>query len=63
MFDEESLRKKIRKLDKAVWEERVPGPALEVELNQPHGVYLRNNGEIYISDATNHRILKVIKGN
>jgi hypothetical protein len=40
----------------------VPGPALEVELNQPHGVYLRANGEIYISDATNHRILKIVKG-
>jgi DNA-binding beta-propeller fold protein YncE len=39
----------------------VPGPALAVELNQPHGVYLRVNGEIYISDATNRRILKVAK--
>jgi DNA-binding beta-propeller fold protein YncE len=40
----------------------VPGPALEIELNQPHGVYLHSSGDIYISDATNHRILKVVKG-
>lgn len=40
----------------------VPGPALNVELNQPHGVYVRANGDIYISDATNHRILKIAKG-
>jgi hypothetical protein len=40
----------------------VPGSALEVELNQPHGVYLHANGDIYISDASNHRILKLVKG-
>jgi hypothetical protein len=40
----------------------VPGAALEVELNQPHGVYLHANGDIYISDASNHRILKLVKG-
>jgi DNA-binding beta-propeller fold protein YncE len=39
----------------------VPGPALAVEMNQPHGVYVHPNGEIYISDATNRRILKIVK--
>lgn len=39
----------------------VPGPALAIEMNQPHGVYVHPNGEIYISDATNHRILKIEK--
>lgn len=39
----------------------VPGPALAIEMNQPHGVYVHPKGEIYISDATNHRILKIEK--
>ena len=39
----------------------IPGPALEVELNQPHGVYVHKNGDLYISDATNHRILKMVR--
>lgn len=39
----------------------VPGPALAIEMNQPHGVYVHPNGEIYISDATNRRILKIEK--
>ncbi|MCK1519392.1 hypothetical protein [Bradyrhizobium sp. 17] len=29
MFDADSLKRKIRKLNKAVWEERVPGPTLD----------------------------------
>ena len=37
----------------------VGGPALEVELNQPHGVYVHHDGTLYISDSSNHRILKV----
>lgn len=37
----------------------VPGPALSVELNQPHGVYIHPSGDLYISDASNHRILKL----
>ena len=37
----------------------VPGPALEVELNQPHGVYVHASGDLYISDSSNHRILKM----
>ena len=39
----------------------VGGPAIEVELNQPHGVYVHKNGDLYISDATNHRILKIAR--
>jgi NHL repeat len=35
------------------------GSALELELNQPHGVYVHANGDLYISDSTNHRILKI----
>jgi DNA-binding beta-propeller fold protein YncE len=38
----------------------VGGPALEVELNQPHGIYVHKSRDLYISDATNHRILKVV---
>jgi DNA-binding beta-propeller fold protein YncE len=37
----------------------VGGPALEVELNQPHGVYVHKNGNLYVSDSSNHRILKI----
>jgi hypothetical protein len=37
----------------------VGGPALEVELNQPHGVYVHASGDLYISDSSNHRILKI----
>ncbi len=35
------------------------GPPLEVELNQPHGVYVHKDGTLYISDSSNHRVLKV----
>lgn len=35
------------------------GSPLELELNQPHGVYVHANGDLYISDSTNHRILKI----
>ena len=37
----------------------VGGPALEVELNQPHGVYVHASGDLYVSDSSNHRILKI----
>src|SRR6266436_170660 len=37
----------------------VGGPALEVELNQPHGVFVHPSGDLYISDSTNKRILKI----
>jgi hypothetical protein len=39
----------------------VGGPADQVELNQPHGVYVHLSGAIYIADSTNHRILKLEK--
>ncbi|GLR95768.1 hypothetical protein GCM10007858_34050 [Bradyrhizobium liaoningense] len=29
MFDADSLKRKIRRLNKAVWEDRVPGPTLD----------------------------------
>jgi DNA-binding beta-propeller fold protein YncE len=37
----------------------VGGPALAVELNQPHGVYVHASGALYIADSLNHRILKI----
>jgi sugar lactone lactonase YvrE len=37
----------------------VGGPPLEVELNQPHGVYVHSDGSLYISDSSNHRVLKI----
>ena len=37
----------------------VGGSALEAELSQPHGVYVAKDGSLYISDSSNHRILKV----
>jgi len=39
----------------------VPGPALAVELNQPHGVFVHPSGDLYISDSTNKRILKLVR--
>jgi sugar lactone lactonase YvrE len=35
------------------------GSPLEVELNQPHGVYLHRSGELYIVDSSNNRVLKI----
>jgi len=37
------------------------GSPLEVELNQPHGVYVHKDGSLYISDSSNHRVLKLEK--
>jgi len=37
------------------------GPPLEAELNQPHGVYIHKDGTLYISDSSNHRVLKIAK--
>lgn len=37
------------------------GPPLEAELNQPHGVFVHKNGTLYISDSSNHRVLKIEK--
>lgn len=39
----------------------VGGSPLEVELNQPHGVYVHSDGTLYISDSSNNRILKIVK--
>ena len=39
----------------------VPGPALEAELNQPHGVAIGPGGLLYIVDSSNHRILRLEK--
>jgi DNA-binding beta-propeller fold protein YncE len=37
----------------------VGGSPLEVEMNQPHGVYLHRSGELYIVDSSNNRVLKI----
>ena len=39
----------------------VGGSPLEVELNQPHGVYLHASGELYIVDSSNDRVLKIVQ--
>ena len=39
----------------------VPGPALEAELNQPHGVTIGPDGLVYIVDSSNHRVLRLEK--
>lgn len=36
------------------------GPPLDVELNQPHGVFVHPSGEIFISDSTNNRVIKTV---
>jgi sugar lactone lactonase YvrE len=36
------------------------GRPLEVELSQPHGVCVHPDGTLYISDSSNHRVLKVV---
>jgi sugar lactone lactonase YvrE len=39
----------------------VGGPPLEVELNEPHGVWVDAAGTLYIVDSNNHRVLKLVK--
>ena len=39
----------------------VPGPALSVELNQPHGVFVHPSGDLYVTDSLNKRILKIVR--
>jgi DNA-binding beta-propeller fold protein YncE len=40
----------------------VGGDPLKAELNQPHGVAVHpKTGEIYIADATNNRVLKIVR--
>jgi sugar lactone lactonase YvrE len=37
------------------------GPPLSAEFNQPHGVYVHPSGVLYISDSSNHRVVKIVK--
>jgi DNA-binding beta-propeller fold protein YncE len=40
----------------------VGGDPLKAEFNQPHGVIVHpKTGEIYISDASNGRVLKIVR--
>lgn len=39
----------------------IGGPPLDAELSQPHGVYVHRDGTLYISDSSNHRVLKIVK--
>ncbi|MFM1769876.1 MAG: hypothetical protein RJA22_2405 [Verrucomicrobiota bacterium] len=38
----------------------VGGSPLQAELNQPHGVTVHRDGTLYISDASNGRVLKIV---
>jgi DNA-binding beta-propeller fold protein YncE len=37
----------------------VGGPPEKLEMNQPHGVYLDEKGELYICDSMNNRVLRI----
>lgn len=37
----------------------IGGPPLEAELSQPHGVYVHQDGTLYITDSSNHRVLRI----
>lgn len=37
------------------------GPALSVELNFPHGVYVHSDGTLYVVDTYNDRVLKLLR--
>lgn len=39
----------------------VGGPPLQVELNQPHGVTIGPDGELYLVDSGNDRVLKIVR--
>jgi DNA-binding beta-propeller fold protein YncE len=39
----------------------VGGDPLQIEMNQPHGVYVHPSGTLYITDSSNHRILRIEK--
>jgi len=41
--------------------EGVGGDPLKAEFNQPHGVYMHPSGTLYITDSSNHRVLKIVK--
>jgi sugar lactone lactonase YvrE len=38
----------------------VGGPALQVELARPHGVFVDRHGTLYIADSDNHRVLRLV---
>jgi DNA-binding beta-propeller fold protein YncE len=37
------------------------GDPLQAELSQPHGVYVNATGDLYVSDSSNDRVLKISK--
>jgi DNA-binding beta-propeller fold protein YncE len=37
------------------------GPALDVSLNEPHGVYVHPSGTLYVVDSNNHRVFRLEK--
>jgi sugar lactone lactonase YvrE len=37
------------------------GPPKEAQLNQPHGIYEAPDKTLYISDSSNHRVLRIVK--
>ena len=37
----------------------VGGPAIALELNQPHGVHMDKSGALYIADSLNNRVLRI----
>lgn len=39
----------------------VGGDPLQIEMNQPHGVFVHSDGTLYITDSSNHRILRIEK--
>ena len=39
----------------------IGGPPDELQLNRPHGVEVHADGDIYISDSDNHRVLRIVK--
>ena len=41
--------------------EGLNGPPENVQMRQPHGVFVDANGTIYISDSFNDRVLKIVK--
>jgi DNA-binding beta-propeller fold protein YncE len=39
----------------------IGGPPEQVELSQPHGVFVNPSGAIYIADSSNNRVLRIEK--